>query len=138
MAAKNEALAELIGAHRPPNASAGFPAWLRIRVGRHVRTECAAGTTLTTLARNLGVSRPTLKIWSMSQGSADSGGFARVVVDERAPASATGLVSVPGSPSSHSPSITAAPATFSLVSPHGFSLDGLTLEQALRGLATLR
>lgn len=130
MPSETAVLAKLLDTHRAQDRSKGYPVWLRIRVGRHVYERRKGGTTYGVLAEQLGVSRPTLRKWSALESG---GGFSRVVVEESEPV-------LRGAEPTHAQPISSALAhqTLMLISPCGFSLQGITFEQALHALAVLK
>lgn len=98
-----------LAAQRGPGVYYAEP--LRERATRWARQELAAGATIATVAASLGIGRDTLRRWI-------------------APASATTLVPV---------EIVDAPraAEVSVVSPSGFRISGLTLDDAIAVLRRL-
>ena len=135
MATDPTKLAQLIRQHRPKFNKAGFPVWLRARVAEHVVERRAQGAMLSVLSDELGVSCSSLSKWSREHQAPDVAGFLKVVATP--PAS-------PDQPATTRPT----PATIcsdactgqhlQLVSAHGFSLHGLSMEQAIYALAVLR
>jgi hypothetical protein len=132
MATDSTELARLLTQHRPRHDSDGFPAWLRSRVAAYVVEERAAGAGFPILRDELGVSITTLRRWADRYPLADSGGFSPVLVTDSAPLD---LSTTPTTLENEHDD--RAPDIF-LASPHGFSLHGLSLEQGLRALASLR
>ena len=135
MATDPTKLAQLIRQHRPKFNKAGFPVWLRARVAEHVLERRAQGVLLSVLSDELGVSCSSLSKWSREHQTPDVAGFLKVVATPPAP---------PDQPATTRPT----PATICsdactgrhlhLVSAHGFSLHGLSMEQAIYALAVLR
>lgn len=122
-------LADLLVEHRPTYESEGFPPWLRARVVEHVHTRVAEGTTFSALQAELGVSITTLRRWVRRHPAPKPGGFARVVVAQ----AARSVTQSASTETSHD-----SQAELYLRSPEGFSLHGISLEQGLRALASLR
>ena len=117
-------LAQLISKHRPDWDGAGFPPWLRARVAAHVASMRATGAPLAGLCADLGVSAPTLRRWMRAESADESGGFARVIIDD-------------GVPATRPPKVDAV-STLRLTTPGGFVLEGLTFEQSIAALEALR
>jgi hypothetical protein len=121
-------LAQLLARHRPTRAQTGYPKQVRARVGDYVIERRREGVMFDALADELGVSRTSLAHWARARRSAESGGFSALVVTPD-PACETRGPAESG-PGDRSP--------LQLVSPRGFSLQGLSLEQAIHALAVLR
>jgi hypothetical protein len=111
-------LSELLVQHRPSAPRTGYPTWLRARVTEYVSRRQGQGITLGALAEELGVTRKTLVAWLRRRTDAVDGGFSALVVTPDP-------VRRPDVP-------------LVVVSPHGFSLRGISMEQALHALAVLR
>lgn len=99
-------LRALLTTHRPDHASAGYPPWLRERATAHAHAARARGATWQTIADELGISPITVRGWAAKAGHAS---FVPVVVAE-------------------APQPTPV-SRFRLVSPRGFQVEGLDLEQ---------
>lgn len=135
MSADSSELAQLVVQHRPKVAQLGFPRWLRDRIAGYVRRRHDQGVSFGALADEIGISRTTLAHWSRDLTPAESGGFARVMVKappKLPPQPTAGGVQIGPSQSS------AGRVGLRLTSPHGFILEGLDLDHALRALAVLR
>jgi hypothetical protein len=111
-------LPELVKQHRPNAPRSGYPTWLRARVAEYVRRQHGQGITFGALAQELGLARKTLVAWVGRRTDAVDGGFAALVVTPDP-------VGRPGAP-------------LEVVSPHGFCLRGISMEQALHALTVLR
>jgi hypothetical protein len=111
-------LSELLVQHRPSAPRAGYPTWLRARVAEYVSRRHGQGITFGALAEQLGVTRKTWVAWVGHRTAAGDGGFSALVVTP----DPVGRPDVP----------------IQVVSPHGFSLRGISMEQALHALAVLR
>ena len=125
-------LTRLLAQHRPKSANHGYPLWLRTRVAEHVITRQAQGTRICALGDELGVSRTTLRKWAHTHAptSPSGAGFSRVVLTESSPRSSESQPAAPSAPTEPPPVV--------LTSPQGFSLHGLSPEQALQALMVLR
>jgi hypothetical protein len=111
-------LPKLLVQHRPSAPRKGYPTWLRARVTDYVSRRQGQGITLGALADELGVTRQTLVAWVRRRTDAVDGGFSALVVTPDP-------VVLPDVP-------------LMVVSPHGFSLRGISIEQALHALTVLR
>ncbi len=129
MSADSVELAELLRQHRPGVAQEGFPAWLRERTAEYVLKRRDDGASLGVLAAELGVSRTTLAHWARALSPSLSKGFSRVMVEGAiAPVSAVGS----------SEAVPIVRSELRVTSPHGFSIEGVSLAEALHALAVLR
>lgn len=124
MSSSSRALAQLLTEHRPTRDGDGFPQWLRDRVGVFVRDSTGRGISLATLRSELGVSSTTLRRWSMASRGSGDGGFVPVVLEPSPRASA---------PLQHTTDV-----ALRLSAPSGFTLHGLSLDQALAMMQALR
>ena len=132
------ALADQIAQHRPTQSRHGFPPWLRDRVAAYVTERLSHGAVISTLQAELGVSSASLWRWTRQPPKASAGGgFAQVVLtptdDVAVPAA------VPMIRASTLDSVAQCVRNeLSLVSPNGFTLRGLSLEQGVRALMALQ
>jgi transposase-like protein len=142
MATDPTKLAQLIRQHRPKFNNAGFPAWLRARVAEHVLERRAQGAMLSVLSGELGVSSSTLSKWFREHQAPDVAGFLKVVATPPTPPDQPAPPDLPVATAESAPATICSDACtgqhLQLVSAHGFSLHGLSMEQALYALAVLR
>ena len=103
---------------RPRCHAEGYPSEVRSSVAALVRRRLGEGVNLNAIARELGVNRGTLRRWLERTADFAPPTFVPVVV-QRSVSLEAEQVTVP----------TAMPIV--LVSPTGFRLDGLTLEEAI-------
>ncbi len=136
MATDPTKLAQLIRQHRPKFNKAGFPSWLRGRVAEHVVERRAQGAMLSVLSDELGVSCSSLSKWSREHQAPDVAGFLKVVATPPAPSDLPAATAEPAPGTICSDACTGQ--HLHLVSAHGFSLHGLSMEQAIYALAVLR
>ena len=130
-------LASTLRQHKPTSASVGYPPWLRAKVGSYVRERREAGARVTKLSDELGVSTTTLIRWARITQSHQGGGFAEVVATT--PASRAGLARAASPVTAESrPSPSSRVGPVHITSPQGFSLHGLSFEQAVAVLSRLR
>jgi len=111
---------------RPRRHADGYPPDVRACIVTLVRARLADGLSLNAVARELGVSRTTLRQW-LSRSPEAPPAFVPVLVEQ--PAESAG----PPAPASRS----TPPIPLTLVSPSGFRLDGLTLDDAIVALRLL-
>lgn len=131
-------LAKLIAKHRPARDGDGFPPWLRERVATYVVEKLRSGAAISSLRSELGISVTTLRRWTRQQReTTPSRGFARVMLAQADDTSALTTASTPH-PSLYRSKSPDDGAEMSLISPSGFVLRGLSFEQGLHALATLR
>ena len=121
-----ETLTALLVQYRPDRPQGGYPDWLRCRVGAFVRERGETYLNLTSLAATLGVSRTALRSWSQLAAVPEARGFAPVVIKESI---ATALCAHPPIDDDHG---------IDLLTPDGFQLRGLSWEQSIRAVQTLR
>lgn len=108
------ALRQLLSAHRPRRSSDGYPTHVRLSVATVAAELRAAGWSDTRLGRELGVAATTVALWLRRPAPSS---FRPVeVVDD---------------------ALHHAPATLTLVTPHGYRLEGLDLGAATALLARL-
>jgi len=119
-------LAALIVEHRPETPSLGYPAWVRRRVGRYVAEQRGNGAGYRELAEQLGVTRTTLAQWSKLGAEGAQGGFSEVILASKA------------APPRRAEAVAEGSTALEVVSPQGFTVRGVTFEQALHALAVLR
>jgi len=112
---------------RPTQPTQGYPAEVRPPVLELVRRELAEGINLNAIARSLGLNRGTLRYWL--DHPAKSPGFVPVLLQPE-PQVVTPV------PAQLQPTLT-SPAGLTLISPAGFRLDGLNLDQAIHALSRL-
>ena len=131
-------LAKLIAKHRPARDGDGFPPWLRERVATYVVEQLRSGAAISSLRSELGISVTTLRRWTRQQPEpTPSRGFARVMLAQ-APDTAALTTASTSHPTRYRSKSSDDDAEISLISPSGFVLRGLSFEQGLQALATLR
>jgi len=135
MAEDPAVLAGLLVEHRKTDSRVGYPPQLRRRVGSYVARRRAEGVKFSGLASELGVTRTTLAKWARMWAVPESGGFSEVVVVASAAVVPSAVV-VPSS--AVLPAEPEAADVLQVVSPSGFTLRGISLEQALYALTVLR
>jgi len=108
--------AELVR-RRPRRSSQGFPPELRERVAAFVREERSTGISTSALAKQLGISRQSLRTW-LGEGPVQ-----RRPKSTPRPESSFVPVQVVPEP------VDEAPATFVLTSPRGYAVEGLGLPE---------
>ena len=137
-------LASAIRQHKPRAAREGYPPWLRKKVGRYVDKRRKAGAKAADLSAALGVSVTTLGRWQRSHRTQPQrGGFAPVVTTPPPPpptplACTNATVAPPPPQPATSTAPAATPAAVHITSPQGFSLHGLSIEQAIAVFVGLR
>jgi len=133
-------LASALREHKPSNAAAGYPLWLRIKAGNFVRQRRKAGAKLSQLSRELGVSTTSLNQWARISKKSGGGGFAPVI--EAVPAATLPLPLATATTTAElarpRQSLPPQPSAIHLTSPQGFSLHGLSVEQAVAIFVGLR
>ncbi len=115
---------ELAGLERGPGKY--YPDELRTRIAAWARRRIARGESVSGSALALALDRRTLSTWLQRRGG-DAG-------REREQVEPTGTALVPVEIVEALP----APTTITLVSPSGYRLEGLTVDDAVRALARLR
>jgi hypothetical protein len=103
-------------AHQAHLTPAGYPPKLRAQVGAYARAKRAEGLTWRAIAEEVGLSRTAVATWAKEAAPQGASRLVPVVLVEE-PQEGTPL---------------------SLVSPHGFRLEGLSLQQAAQLLGLLR
>lgn len=106
---------------RPRCHAKGYPSEVRSSVAALVRCRLGEGVNLTVIARELGVNRGTLRRWLEHTADSVPPTFVPVVVRPSVSLEAE-QVTIP------------MPTPIALVSPTGFRLEGLTLEDAIHTL----
>ncbi len=96
----------------------GYPPQLRKQVGTYARARRGDGKTWSAIAQEIGVSRTALASWTKETVTPASSSLIPVLITEE-PSPIT-------------------VASLSILSPHGFRLEGLSLEQATLLLGVLR
>lgn len=115
---------------RPRRHADGYPSDVRACVVVLVRARLANGLSLNAVARELGVSRTTLRQW-LDRSPQVPPAFVPVLVQQ--PPESAG----PPAPASRPTPRAASSSPLALVSPSGFRLDGLTLDDAIVALRLL-
>jgi len=138
------ALASAIRQHKPRAASDGYPPWLREKVGKYVNERRDAGAKAAELSTSLGLSVTTLGRWQRHhRAQHHRSGFAPVLTTAapilKTPlARTTTTVAPPPPPPVARAAPAAAPSAVHITSPQGFTLHGLSIEQAIAVFTGLR
>lgn len=138
MSTTTATLAESLRQHRPTSGRRGYPQWLRDKVGRYVLAQRSAGGRLARISEELDISTASLLRWARLSGGNRGGGFIEVVAEPSAPAAQSPRQLTPITPTVPTTGAEVHPSAVYLVSPQGFSLHGLTFEQGIQALASLR
>jgi len=120
----------LLRATRPRRHADGYPAEVRAGVAALARTRLAEGLTCHAVAGELGIHGNTLQRW-LDSTPRRAPCFLPVVLD--APVGSTPQATVEAT----TPDRPASSVPLTLVSPSGFRLDGLSLDDAITALLRL-
>jgi len=122
---------------RPARAPEGYPPAVRSQVTALARQLIDHGRTTASVARELGLDRGTLSSW-LVDATSDRGSFVPVVVDDLAEEQEPGVSDPVPTRAVVAPPASPAPRPgFALVTPRGYRLEGLDLEEAITVLGRL-
>jgi len=122
---------------RPTPNRAGSPASARNAIVALTQRLVAEGRTINSVARELGLHGSTVRSWLQSAAVAGPA-FVPVVVAESEPAvEPKPETRAAPSPRPAPPPPPPPPASLTLISPHGFRLEGLDLDSAIAALLRL-